>query len=229
MIDRMIDRMNDRMSDRMIDRINDITQLPLHGIRVIEFSHMVRGPTCGMILADLGAEVIKVEPLTGDNTRRLQGSGAGFFAQFNRNKQSLALDVKQPAGLQIVLQLLAQADIFSENFKAGTLAALGLDEATLQRLNPRLIQVSHKGFLPGPYEQRTALDEVVQMILETAVGRARVGRDGVRWQGATTLRAHAREKEQRRQRAPVRLNRVRSAVTQEVKVVVDTKARIHAV
>ena len=138
--------------------------LPLSGIRVIEFSHMVMGPTCGMILADLGAEVIKVEPLAGDSTRRLLGSGAGFFAQFNRNKQSLALDVKHPAGLQIVLQLLAQTDVFSENFKAGTLAALGLDEATLQRLNPRLIQVSHKGFLPGPYEQRTALDEVVQMM-----------------------------------------------------------------
>ena len=144
--------------------MSDDQTLPLSGIRVIEFSHMVMGPTCGMILADLGAEVIKIEPLAGDSTRRLRGSGAGFFAQFNRNKLSLALDLKRPQGLEIVLRLLAQVDVFSENFKAGTLAALGLDGDSLERLNPRLIQVSHKGFLPGPYDKRTALDEVVQMM-----------------------------------------------------------------
>jgi crotonobetainyl-CoA:carnitine CoA-transferase CaiB-like acyl-CoA transferase len=138
--------------------------LPLTGLRVIEFTHMVMGPSCGMILADLGAEVIKVEPLQGDNTRRLLGSGAGFFSMFNRNKKSLALDIKHPRGREIVLKLVAGADVFSENFKAGTMHKLGLGYAALSQLNPRLIYVSHKGFLPGPYEHRTALDEVVQMM-----------------------------------------------------------------
>ena len=139
-------------------------QLPLAGLRVVEFTHMVMGPTCGMILADLGAEVIKVEPLAGDSTRRLMGSGAGFFSIFNRNKKSLAVDVKDPRGLEIVLRLLTDADVFSENFKSGTMDKLGLGAEALSRLNPRLISVSHKGFLPGPYEHRTALDEVVQMM-----------------------------------------------------------------
>jgi len=138
--------------------------LPLAGVRVVEFTHMVMGPTCGMILADLGAEVIKVEPLGGDNTRRLLGSGAGFFSMFNRNKKSLAIDTKDSRGREIVLKLVAGADVFSENFKSGTMASLGLDFATLSALNPRLVYVSHKGFLPGPYEHRTALDEVVQMM-----------------------------------------------------------------
>ncbi len=138
--------------------------LPLAGLRVVEFTHMVMGPTCGMILADLGADVIKVEPLAGDNTRRLQGSGAGFFPMFNRNKRSLAVDVKDPRGQEIVLKLVAGADVFSENFKAGTMERLGFGPDALRTLNPRLIHVSHKGFLPGPYEHRTALDEVVQMM-----------------------------------------------------------------
>jgi crotonobetainyl-CoA:carnitine CoA-transferase CaiB-like acyl-CoA transferase len=138
--------------------------LPLAGIRVVEFTHMVMGPTCGMVLGDLGAEVVKVEPLEGDNTRRLLGSGAGFFAMFNRNKKSLAVDVKRPEGLEIVLKLVARADVFSENFKAGTMERLGLGAEALARLNPRLVHVSHKGFLPGPYDHRTALDEVVQMM-----------------------------------------------------------------
>ena len=138
--------------------------LPLAGVRVVEFTHMVMGPTCGLILADLGAEVIKIEPVTGDNTRKLIGSGAGFFPTFNRNKQSLAIDTKDPLGREVVLKLVAAADVFSENFKAGAMARLGFDAETLRKLNPRLIYVSHKGFLPGPYEQRTALDEVVQMM-----------------------------------------------------------------
>ena len=138
--------------------------LPLAGIRVVEFTHMVMGPTCGMVLADLGAEVIKVEPLAGDSTRRLLGSGAGFFGMFNRNKQSLALDLADARGREIVLKLLAGADVFSENFKAGTMDRLGLGAAVLKGLNPRLITVAHKGFLPGPYAHRTALDEVVQMM-----------------------------------------------------------------
>ena len=138
--------------------------LPLAGIRVVEFTHMVMGPTCGMILADLGAEVVKVEPIGGDSTRHLLGSGAGFFGMFNRNKQSLAVDVKHPRGREIVLRLVAGADVFSENFKAGAMGKLGFDHAALSTLNPRLVYVSHKGFLPGPYEHRTALDEVVQMM-----------------------------------------------------------------
>jgi len=138
--------------------------LPLEGLRVVEFTHMVMGPSCGMILADLGAEVIKVETLEGDATRRLLGSGAGFFGVFNRNKKSLAVDVRDPRGLEIVLRLAATADVFCENFKPGALQRLGLGHEVLERLNPRLISVSLKGFLPGPYEHRTALDEVVQMM-----------------------------------------------------------------
>jgi crotonobetainyl-CoA:carnitine CoA-transferase CaiB-like acyl-CoA transferase len=138
--------------------------LPLQGVRVIEFTHMVMGPTCGLILGDLGAEVIKIEPLGGDNTRKLIGSGAGFFPTFNRNKKSIAVDAKDPRGREIVLKLIAGADVFSENFKSGTMAKLGFDYVSLAKLNPRLIYVSHKGFLPGPYEHRTALDEVVQMM-----------------------------------------------------------------
>ena len=140
------------------------TPLPLEGIRVIEFTHMVMGPTCGMILADLGAEVIKVEPITGDSTRKLMGSGAGFFGAFNRNKKSIAIDVKDPKGQEIVHRLIAGADVFSENFKSGTMEKLGFGYEALSKLHPGLVYVSHKGFLPGPYEHRTALDEVVQMM-----------------------------------------------------------------
>jgi crotonobetainyl-CoA:carnitine CoA-transferase CaiB-like acyl-CoA transferase len=142
--------------------------LPYEGIRVVEFTHMVMGPTCGMVLADLGAEVIKVEPIghghEGDNTRKLLGSGAGFYPLFNRNKKSLALDLKTPEGKEAVLRLIATADIVSENFKPGTMKKLGLDYETLKKINPRLIYVTLKGFLPGPYDHRTALDEVVQMM-----------------------------------------------------------------
>jgi crotonobetainyl-CoA:carnitine CoA-transferase CaiB-like acyl-CoA transferase len=131
---------------------------------VVEFTHMVMGPTCGMVLADMGAEVIKVEPIDGDRTRHLLGSGAGFFPLFNRNKKSIALDLHQAAGADIARRLAASADIVAENFKPGTMAKYGLDYAALSKLNERLIFVSHKGFLPGPYEHRTALDEVVQMM-----------------------------------------------------------------
>ncbi|HYW58378.1 MAG TPA: CaiB/BaiF CoA-transferase family protein [Polaromonas sp.] len=138
--------------------------LPYVGLRVVEFTHMVMGPTCGMVLADLGAEVIKVEPLKGDNTRKLLGSGSGFFPLFNRNKKSIALDLQTPEGREIALKLIATADVVSENFKPGTMQKLGLDYQSLSKLDERLIYVSHKGFLPGPYEHRTALDEVVQMM-----------------------------------------------------------------
>ncbi len=140
------------------------TALPLAGLRVVEFTHMVMGPTCGMVLADLGAEVIKVEPVKGDRTRHLLGVGAGFFPMFNRNKKSIALDIHTPAGAQAARRLAASADVVAENFRPGTMARHGLDYASLSRENPGLIYVSHKGFLPGPYALRTALDEVVQMM-----------------------------------------------------------------
>ncbi|HSX92378.1 MAG TPA: CaiB/BaiF CoA-transferase family protein [Hydrogenophaga sp.] len=142
----------------------DRPSLPLTGIRVAEFSHMVMGPMCGMVLADLGAEVIKVEPPAGDNTRRLLGSGAGFFPLFNRNKKSLVLDLQSEEGREAALRLVATADVLVENFKPETMRKLGLDHDSLKVRFPRLIHVSHKGFLPGPYDHRTALDEVVQMM-----------------------------------------------------------------
>ncbi|NMM78294.1 CaiB/BaiF CoA-transferase family protein [Acidovorax sp. SRB_24] len=138
--------------------------LPLAGIRVVEFSHMVMGPTCGMVLADLGAEVIKVEPVDGDRTRHLLGAGAGFFPMFNRNKKSVAIDLRHAQGLEVALRLAGTADVVVQNFKPGVMAKYGLDHAALARLNPGLVYVNHTGFLPGPYEHRTALDEVVQMM-----------------------------------------------------------------
>ncbi len=138
--------------------------LPYSGLRMVEFTHMVMGPTCGMLFADLGAEVIKVEPPKGDNTRNLLGSGAGFYPLFNRNKKSLVLDLKTPQGREAAMKLIATADIVSHNFRPETMAAQGLDYDSLKKLNPRLIYIALKGFLPGPYEHRTALDEVVQMM-----------------------------------------------------------------
>lgn len=139
-------------------------KLPYEGVRVVEFTHMVMGPTCGMILADLGAEVLKVEPIDGDKTRKLIGSGAGFFPMFNRNKKSIAVDMKTPEGIEVVRRLVATADVISENFKPGTMKKIGLDYETIKKINSKVIYVSHKGFLPGPYDHRTALDEVVQMM-----------------------------------------------------------------
>ena len=138
--------------------------LPLAGLRVVEFTHMIMGPACGMVLADLGAEVIKVEPLEGDRTRHLLGAGAGFFPLFNRNKRSIAIDLRQPEGQVAAQKLALSADVVLQNFKPGTLAKYGLDYAALSARNPRLIYVNHTGFLPGPYENRLALDEVVQMM-----------------------------------------------------------------
>lgn len=138
--------------------------LPLQGIRVIEFVHMVMGPTCGLVLADLGAEVIKVEPETGDNTRRLMGSGAGYWVTYNRNKKSVAVDLKSESGMAIVKELIASADVVTENFRHGAMEKIGLDYESLKAIKPDLIYCSMKGFLPGPYEKRAALDEVVQMM-----------------------------------------------------------------
>jgi crotonobetainyl-CoA:carnitine CoA-transferase CaiB-like acyl-CoA transferase len=151
--------------------------LPLEGIRVVEFSHMVMGPSCGLVLADLGAEVIKVEPAgKGDPTRYLTSSGAGFFASFNRNKKSVTLDLASPEGIGMAKKLVATADVFLENFRPGALEAKGLGYAALSAANPRLIYCSLKGFLTGPYEHRTALDEVVQMMSGLAFMTGPVGR-----------------------------------------------------
>jgi len=141
---------------------NETAPLPLEGIRVIEFTHMVMGPTCGMILADLGAEVIKVEPPGGDKTRNLPGLGIGFFRSFNRNKKSVVLDIHTEAGLAMAKDLIGGSDVLIENFRPGLMDKLGLGYNALKALYPHLVYVSHKGFLPGPYENRLALDEVVQ-------------------------------------------------------------------
>ena len=139
-------------------------QAPLNGLKVIEFSHMVMGPCAGLMLADMGAEVIKVEPLGGDKTRRLRGAGAGYFPMYNRNKKSIAINLKSPEGKAAVLELIKSADVFIENFRPGALDKLGFGYDDLKALNPRLIYCSEKGFLDGPYSHRTALDEVTQMM-----------------------------------------------------------------
>jgi crotonobetainyl-CoA:carnitine CoA-transferase CaiB-like acyl-CoA transferase len=140
------------------------TGLPLAGVRVVEMTHMVMGPTCGMILAQLGAEVIKVEPPTGDKTRTLGGMGTSFFPLFNRGKRSIVLDFALAEDRETMHRLLATADVFLENFRDGQLEKQGLGSDELRCRHPHLIVAGHKGFLSGPYEHRPALDEVVQMM-----------------------------------------------------------------
>ncbi|MEO1169161.1 MAG: CaiB/BaiF CoA-transferase family protein [Pseudomonadota bacterium] len=137
---------------------------PLAGLRVVEFTHMVMGPAAGAILAELGAEVIRVEPVGGDRTRRLLGSGGGYFPMYNRHKQSICLNLKDPQGLVAAKKLADSADILIENYRPGAMEKLGLGYEALAETNPKLIYCSEKGFLPGPYENRTALDEVAQMM-----------------------------------------------------------------
>ena len=137
---------------------------PLSGIKVIEMTHMVMGPAVGSILGDLGADVIKIEPVTGDKTRKLKKSGSGYFLTYNRNKRSIALDIKSSEGREVVLSLLSTADIFIENFRPGAMDKLGFGHKELEAINPQLIYCSAKGFLNGPYQHRTALDEVAQMM-----------------------------------------------------------------
>jgi crotonobetainyl-CoA:carnitine CoA-transferase CaiB-like acyl-CoA transferase len=144
--------------------VNPNDTLPLAGIRVLEFCHTIMGPTAGLILADLGADVIKIEPADGDSTRRRIGFAAGFFATFNRNKRSLALDLKSPEGRELLYRLARTADVVLENFAPGTMDRLGCGYGELSRQNPRLIYCALKGFLSGPYEHRPALDEVVQFM-----------------------------------------------------------------
>ena len=138
---------------------------PLDGIRVVEFSHMVMGPTCGLILADLGADVVKVEPAQdGDKTRYLPGSGSGYFGAYNRNKRSISVNLKSEEGLKFAKELVCASDVLIENFGAGVSDRIGLGYDAMQKINPNLVYCALKGFLSGPYEKRAALDEVVQMM-----------------------------------------------------------------
>jgi len=144
--------------------MTDKQALPLDNIKVLEFTHMVMGPAAGVILADMGADVIKIEPVTGDATRHLPGSGAGYFPMYNRNKRSLCINLKSEEGRDVALGLAKDADVVIENFRPGTMDRLGFGYEVLSKQNRRLIYCSEKGFLAGPYEHRTALDEVAQMM-----------------------------------------------------------------
>lgn len=147
----------------------------LSGLRVLEFSHAVLGPACGLILADLGAEVIRIEPIDGDPTRKLKGFGTGYYPFFNRNKKSLAVDIKSNQGKEIIFKLLESTDILIENFAPDTMARLGFGYDSLASLYPQLVYCSLKGFFPGPYANRLALDEVVQMMSGLAYMTGPVG------------------------------------------------------
>jgi crotonobetainyl-CoA:carnitine CoA-transferase CaiB-like acyl-CoA transferase len=149
---------------------------PLVGIRVVEMTHMIMGPSCGMFLGQLGAEVIKVEPPAGDKTRYLTGMGSPFFPLFNRGKKSVQLDTALEPGRHALDKLLATADVFVDNFRDESLAKMGADPVDLRRRFPRLILASHKGFLSGPYQERTAMDEVVQMMTGLAYMTGPTGR-----------------------------------------------------
>ena len=138
--------------------------LPLQNIKVLEFTHAVMGPTTGLLLADMGAEVIHIEPTQGDETRRLKGFGTGYFPFYNRNKKSLAIDIKSKPGQDIIYQMVEGADVVVENFGPGTMDRLGFGYDKLKTLNDKIIYCSLKGFASGPYQNRHAMDEVVQMM-----------------------------------------------------------------
>lgn len=147
----------------------------LSSLRVLEFSHAVLGPACGLVLADLGAEVIRIEPLDGDPTRKLKGFGTGYYPFFNRNKKSVAIDIKSEAGREVIFKLLESTDVLIENFAPGTMDRLGFGYEALASNYPTLVYCSLKGFLPGPYSSRLALDEVVQMMSGLAYMTGPVG------------------------------------------------------
>jgi crotonobetainyl-CoA:carnitine CoA-transferase CaiB-like acyl-CoA transferase len=149
---------------------------PLSGVRVVEFSQMVMGPSCGLILADLGADVIKVEPLKGDRTRNFKGPASGFFNTYCRNKRSIALDTVTPEGQAVARRLIGASDVLIENFRPGLLGRSGLDYDSVASFAPRVVYCSMKGYLPGPYENRLALDEVVQMMGGLAYMTGPIGR-----------------------------------------------------
>jgi crotonobetainyl-CoA:carnitine CoA-transferase CaiB-like acyl-CoA transferase len=147
----------------------------LSSLRALEFSHAVLGPACGLVLADLGAEVIRIEPVDGDPTRKLKGFGTGYYPFFNRNKKSLAVDIKSKQGQEIIFKLLESTDVLIENFAPGTMDRLGFGYEALASPYPKLVYCSLKGFLPGPYSTRLALDEVVQMMSGLAYMTGPVG------------------------------------------------------
>lgn len=149
--------------------------LPLNNIKVLEFTHAVMGPTTGLLLADMGAEVIHVEPPEGDSTRRLKGFGTGYFPFYSRNKKSLAIDIKSESGIAIIKKLVLTTDIIVENFGPGTMERLGFGYEAMKKINPNIIYCSLKGFMPGPYEKRHAMDEVVQMMGGLAYMTGRTG------------------------------------------------------
>ncbi len=139
--------------------------LPLQNLTVLELGHIVAGPAASLLLADLGANVIKVERIDGgDQARSMPGAGSSGFFHYNRNKRSLAIDLKSAKGKEVLLKLVARADICLDNYAPGALERLGLAYEDLAKVNPRLLYLSVKGFLPGPYQNRLALDEVVQMM-----------------------------------------------------------------
>ena len=148
---------------------------PLEGLRVLEFTHAVLGPSCGLILSDLGAEVIRVEPPDGDPTRKLKGFGMGYFPFFNRDKKSIAVNLKDERGLEMIHKLLDSTDVLIENYAPGTMDRLKLGYEELASHYPKLVYCQLKGFLPGPYQHRTALDEVVQMMSGLAYMTGPVG------------------------------------------------------
>src|SRR5574341_514914 len=142
-----------------------MSQLPLEGTRVLELGHIVAGPTAGLILADLGADVIKIEdPSRGGDQSRNSPSGLATFYFLNRNKRSLALNLKEREGRELFLKFAASSDVILDNYAPGVLERLGVDYDAGSKSNPRIIHCSLNGFLKGPYAHRPALDEVAQMM-----------------------------------------------------------------
>jgi crotonobetainyl-CoA:carnitine CoA-transferase CaiB-like acyl-CoA transferase len=139
--------------------------LPLEGVRVLELGHIVAGPSAGLILADLGADVIKVERSgVGDQSRAMPAGSSALFHFLNRNKRSVAIDLKGSVeGRELFLRLAAASDVVIDNFAYGAVEALGLGYDVLVRANPGIIYLALKGFLPGPNEARPFLDELAQM------------------------------------------------------------------
>lgn len=139
--------------------------LPLSGIKVLEWGHTVMGPVCSMILADMGAEVVKIERApNGDDTRNLSGFAVSFFPLFNRNKKSIAINLKSDEGKAVLRKLIASSDVFIENFAPEAADRLGFSYEECSAINPRLIYCNLKGFMPGPYWKRPSLDNLVQMM-----------------------------------------------------------------
>jgi len=155
-------------NDSSADKPNNKRSGPLKGMRVIELSHIMAGPVCGLMLADMGADVVKIEKIkTGDDSRRflppdINGESAAFM-MMNRNKRGVALDLKQDDGKSVLLKLLEDADVVIENFRHDTMARLGLDYDSLKETNPGLIYCEISGFgRTGPYKERGGFDLIAQ-------------------------------------------------------------------